>query len=267
MTVNNGSADLSLSCVPIGTLPVPGWEAFFGVNDSALRDLAFYVWLISDGERHGLIDLGLPRDEQELHALNVGCQKIDPGSYFHNIKDLATALDELGVTPDDIDYVLLTQLETYHSGGLEPDLLPRAHVYLAANGLLEMLIDPPGHPPAALYFTPSSWSYVRVLAAEGRLHVVSEAVEVVPGVIFEPTGGHHPGSAGVRLTTGSRTLGLLETAFFQRNIDELLPIGIAEDAALCRRVIKDYRRSCDEVLAIHDPAHEKRFAPSATPQV
>jgi glyoxylase-like metal-dependent hydrolase (beta-lactamase superfamily II) len=251
----------SLSCVQVATLPVPGWEAFFGVNDCNLHDLAFYVWLVSDGRHNGIIDLGLPPSSDDRDELDVGCQRVDERSRFRDVKSLAEALAELHIQGTDIDYVMITQTITYHTGGLGPELLPRAHVYLAREGLVEMLTDPPGHPPPALYFTEPSWCFLRTLAAEGRLHAVNEPVEVAPGVVFEPTGGHHPGSAGVRLSTTEGTIGLLETAFLQRNVNEVLPIGIAEDVSLCRRVIRRFRGTCDEVLALHDPGHASRFAP------
>jgi hypothetical protein len=87
----------------------------------------------------------------------------------------------------------------------------------------------------------------------------------VPGVFFETTGGHHPGSAGVRVATSAGVVGLLETAFVQRNVDEVVPIGIAENAALCRKVISRYRRECDLVIPIHDPANASLYQPDSRP--
>jgi hypothetical protein len=37
------------------------------------------------------------------------------------------------------------------------------------------------------------------------------------------------------------------------------PIGIAEDVATCRAVIRRYLAECDEVVAIHDPSNATRF--------
>lgn len=253
----------SIHAVPVATLPIPGWEAFFGQNDVEFRDLVFYVWLLSDGERHGLVDLGVPALPADFEALDKACQGVDVRSAFKDVRSLDEALAELGVQPDDIEFALITQTIAYHTGGLERRWLPNAHVYMSRAGVTEMLVNPPGHPPVGLYFTARSWSYVRELAMENRLHVVDEPTEVVPGVVFETTGGHHPGSAGVRVHTANGVVGLLETAFYQRNVDELMPIGIAEDASLCREVIKRYRAECDDVVAIHDPNNAKRFAVSS----
>ena len=32
----------SLHAIPVATLPAPGWEAFFGVNDQEFYDLAVF---------------------------------------------------------------------------------------------------------------------------------------------------------------------------------------------------------------------------------
>ncbi|MFI2713887.1 hypothetical protein ACH495_27575 [Micromonospora sp. NPDC018662] len=249
----------ALTAVPVARLPIPGWEAFFGENDTSFHDLYFYVWLVRDGVRTGLIDLGLPPAVEDRIALDRACQGVDPRSRFHDVRLLPQVLDDLGVRGEDIDFVLLTQTITYHTGGLDATLLPRATVYVPHAGVREMLCAPPGHPPTAFYFTAPAWSALRDLAVAGRLVVTDGPVTVAPGLVFETTGGHHPGSAGVRVRTAHGVVGLLETAFFARNVAEELPIGIAEDAATCRRVIKEYRRSCDEVVALHDPGNAQRF--------
>ncbi|MEH1013193.1 hypothetical protein V6U90_08775 [Micromonospora sp. CPCC 206060] len=261
-----GGGPFTLTAVPVARLPIPGWEAFFGENDTTFHDLYFYVWLVSDGEHTGLIDLGLPLDADDRAALDRACQGVDPRSRFHDVRLLPQVLDDLGVRGEDIDFVLLTQTITYHTGGLVPALLPRATVYASHAGIREMLCSPPGHPPTEFYFTAASWAALRDLAVAGRLVVTDGPVTVAPGLVFETTGGHHPGSAGVRVRAGHGVVGLLETAFFARNVAEELPIGIAEDAATCRRVIKEYRRICDEVVALHDPGNGDRFrAGSAAP--
>lgn len=255
------SGPYRLRAVRVGVLPVPGWELVFGHNDTDFHELHFYVWLLSDGVRHVLVDAGLPTDPADLRALDEACQAVDPRCVFADVVPLPDALDRLAVSPDSIDVLLLSQPITYHSGGLERRWFPRADVYVSRAGIAELLTDPPGHPPVSQYFTAASWAYLRELAVDGRLHVSDGPEEVVPGVVFETTGGHHPGSAGVRVPTPDGVVGLLETAFVQRNVDEVVPIGIAENAALCRKVIARYRRECDLVIPLHDPANASRYQP------
>lgn len=247
----------SLTAWQVATHPVGRSKAFFGQDGSDVLRLSFYVWVVRSADGGvGLVDAGLPPDPADLAALRA------TGDY-DDVIPLADVLAAEGLAPDDIDWCCVTQVVTYHTGGLLPDLLPRAQVWLSRAGLLEMLLDPPGHPPTEFFFTESSWAFLRRLAIEGRLHAVDEPAQVAPGVIFETTGGHHPGSAAVRIETDEGTVGILETAFLQENVEREIPVGISEDVAQCRRAIRRYRRECDVVIADHDPVHAVRFAPAS----
>ena len=249
----------NLHAIPVATLPAPGWEVLFGSNDQEFYDLAFYVWLVTDGATLGLIDTGLPLDPQARARLDEANRALDERHQFNGVRILPEVLADYGIAPADIDFVALTQTITYHTGGLDAEILPRAHVYLSKAGIHEMLGEPPGHPASEHYFTAASWASIRQFVIDDRLHCVDEPTVIAPGIEFETTGGHHPGSAGLRIATHEGVTGLLETAFLDRNVAEARPIGIAEDASLCRRVIQRYRRECDRVIALHDPANAERF--------
>jgi len=243
----------------VATLPVPGWECFFGQNDVEFYPLSFYVWIVRNSERTGLIDTGLPLDETERRRLAEACQSVDQQCFFRDVVTLDHFFERYSLSPEQIDFVLLTQTITYHSGGLLPQFFPHAQVYISRAGLMEFLLETPGHPPRDFYFTEHSWLFLRQLLIEGRVHFVDAPIEVAPGLVFETTGGHHPGSAAVRVKTERGMVGILETAFLKKNVDEALPIGIAENAAVCREAIRRYQRECDLVLADHDPTIIDRF--------
>lgn len=220
--------------------------------------LSFYVWIVRGNGRTGLIDTGLPLDEAERRRLSEACQAVDRRCVFSDVVTLDELQQARQLAPASIDFVLLTQVITYHSGGLLAGLLPRAHVYVARAGIMELLLDPVGHPARDLYLTEASWLFLRRLLIEDRLHLV-DVSEVAPGLIFETTGGHHPGSGGVRIRTGKGMVGILETAFLKANVDEVCPIGVAENVSRCREVIRRYKQECDLVLAGHDPTILEQF--------
>ena len=242
-----------------GILPAPGWALVLGDNDASLHDLHFYVWVVSDGERVGLIDAGLPLDPRDTEALGATNAAFGDDVGFREVRPLPDILNGLGIDPADVSFVAITQTVTYHTGGLDAELLPNATFYLARAGVMELLVDPPGHPAPEFYFTASSWASLRTLAIEGRLRLVDEVEQIVPGVSFEVTGGHHPGSAAVLVDTEAGRVAVLETAFVQRNLDTSSPIGIAEDAAAARRAMGRMRAIADVVVAIHDPSNGSRF--------
>ena len=48
-------------------------------------------------------------------------------------------------------------------------------------------------------------------------------------------------------------------SIYDKSFEEILPIGIAENVALCRKAIKRFRNLCDIVVADHEPANSLRF--------
>jgi glyoxylase-like metal-dependent hydrolase (beta-lactamase superfamily II) len=249
----------SIRAFPVAELPVPGWECFFGRNDTSFHKLVFYVWLVESGGKRLVIDAGPPPGEEDFAYLVAACQEIDPQSTMSRVQTIEHAFVQAGVSPESVDYLLITQPITYHTGGLLPELFPRAKVFLSRAGMFEFLLDNPGHPPQAVYFTEATWHYLRSLIIARRLMLVDQMTEVLEGVYFETTGGHHPGSAAVRIRTSSGIVGILETAFLRENVEQQLPIGIAENTALCREVIRRYKRECDLLLACHDNTILTRF--------
>jgi glyoxylase-like metal-dependent hydrolase (beta-lactamase superfamily II) len=250
----------SLRVFPVADQHLPGWACYFGTNDSALHRIVFHVWIAQGGGNTILIDTGPPPDPDDFAVLASACAQMDPRCEFRSLAPLEAVLGEAGVSPESIDLVLITQPITYHSGGLLPRLLPKARVYLPRAGVLEFLLDNPGHPPRNCYFTESAWCFLRQLLLENRLVLTDGPVEVAPGVFFETTGGHHPGSAAVKMATSRGTVGILETAFLADNIEKEIPIGLAESAAECRTAIRAYKAACDLLFAIHDSTITGRFS-------
>ncbi len=240
-------------------LPAPGWAVLFGENDTSLHDLHFYVWVVSDGETVGLIDAGLPLDDAEANALGATNAGFGDPIGFRSVRKLPEILADAGVRPEDVAFVAITQTVTYHSGGLDASLLPNAVFYIAGAGVMELLSGAPGHPAPEFYFSEASWASLRTLAIAGRLRLVDHDAQILRGIRFEVTGGHHPGSAAVIVDTADGVVGILETAFLKRNLESGRPIGIAEDVAAARRAISSFRDRFDTVVAIHDPDNGRDF--------
>lgn len=242
----------SLRAYAIAEQYVPGWACFFGSNDKAFHRLVFYVWIVQGGGKTVVIDAGPPPDEKDFQILSSACATLDPQCEFRRLCTLESIFCDARVDPHSIDALLVTQPITYCTGGITPDYFPRTRVYMARAGLLEFLLDNPGHPPRNCYFTEETWRHLYHLLVSGRLILPDRRLETVEGVFFDVTGGHHPGSAAVTVKTSRGLVAILETAFLSQNVEQERPIGLAEDVAECRRAIRHYKNTCDLVLAAHD---------------
>src|SRR5438552_4896194 len=106
-----------LQACRIATMPIPGWEIFFARNDVNLYRLNYYVWIVRGNGLRGLIDTGLPIDKTERERLTDVCREVDPQCVFSEVVPLNQLYERCNLKPDLIDFVLLTQPITYHSGG------------------------------------------------------------------------------------------------------------------------------------------------------
>ena len=253
------AGDAMIRAFPMARLPIARSKAIFGAPGTDLVDLVFYSWLIRTEDAMVLVDTGLPPAGQDRDALVLGNAAVDPRELFADIRTLDEAYSAWGITPEQIDHVVITQTITYHTGNLLGASLPRAQVHMALPGLIELLTQNVGHPARHLYFTPDSWTFLLATAIDGRLHPVAQRSPVTRGVDVIVTGGHHPGSAAVTVNTSHGSVCLLETAFITDNISSDTPIGVAENAALARSVTRHAVRDHDTVLAIHDPSHAQTY--------
>jgi hypothetical protein len=153
--------------------------------------LSYDAWIVKGNGITGLLDTGLPIDDAERRRLGEGVRGVDPQCVFADFVLLHQLLQDHNPMPEAIDFVLLTQAITAHSGGLLRELMPRARLYISRAGMM-VLLETPGHPPPDNYFTAADWAFLSDRFINDRLHLVDAPAEVAPGLDYETTGGHHP---------------------------------------------------------------------------
>lgn len=114
---------------------------------------------------------------------------VDTGHHVTRLM-LLKALKNRGLTPEDIDIVLLTHLHFDHANNV--DLFKSARI-LVSNAEWEYAANP--HPDD--HFVPS---HIRPMLLEMNLELFEEPPEIAPGVKVIATPGHTPGHCSVLIT-------------------------------------------------------------------
>lgn len=177
-----------------GNAPRPVWERWAAPDSLGRIELACRSLLIEGDGKKVLCETGIGAFFEPKLAERYGVQ--DPDQHL-----LIASLKKLGVTPDQIDYVILSHLHFDHAGGLLPAfteiekgnaelLFPRAK-YVVGREAWERAVKP--HPRDRASFIPGMTDK---LMASGRLVIVDK--DKVPGfweerLSFLKTSGHTPG--------------------------------------------------------------------------
>lgn len=164
-----------------GIVPRVVWSRIAPPDEANRIRLALNVTLIEVGGKKILCDVGLgDRPDPDFR----GRYLIDKSS------NLPDSLMKIGLTPQDIDFVVPSHLHWDHAGwctrrvaggGYEP-MFPKATYVVQEGGWEEAVSDNPR--------TKGSYVQSDFLAVEKRLKLVKGTEEILPGVAVMRTGGH-----------------------------------------------------------------------------
>ncbi len=153
-----------------------------GAPKGARHPMGWYFWLLRGGAGGAiLVDTGVT----------------DPGLrerwHLNGWRSAADLLGTVGVEPGDVHRIILTHGHSDHAGGLAQ--FPQANVWLRAREYRWMKRAVSGGRKLRWGVLANDVASLQRLEKEGRLHLMGDAaVEVFPGVLAVPEGGHTPGS-------------------------------------------------------------------------
>ena len=169
-----------------GVIPKPLWERRIPPDERNRISLALRCLLVEHDDGPVLIDTGLGNKESEKFKDIYGVDNAGAGGRTR----LEDALDELGVRPQDVRWVINTHLHFDHAGG---------NTYRDAAGTVALSF------PNARYIVQrgeldfashtnerTAGSYLRPNFERVPFTLVEGEVEVLPGVRCLPTPGHVP---------------------------------------------------------------------------
>ncbi|MBV9357603.1 MAG: hypothetical protein JO023_18990 [Chloroflexi bacterium] len=242
--------------VRVAAATVPNYEVFWMPAPGPNEPLVFTVGVVRGGGRVMLVNTGLPLDYQPLS------DHWEAWFAPHRVVDyvrLEDALARLDVAPSDVTHVLLTPLTAYTTGRL--DLFPNAQLMLGRRGWVDFWAPEPDQPalPRHIVFPDPILDYVARLPAERLRLLDDEPGEVLPGVRAWFAGGHHRSSMAYLFATSRGTVAWCDAAFKFANLEQNLPIGIAESVLETLRTYARLRREADLVLPPYDPDIFLRF--------
>ena len=181
-----------------GVVPKVLWNRTTECDEQNRIRLALNCLLLQTGEHNLLIDTGCGHKYTEKQMRIYGIE---------HPTDILSQLASRGLDPADIDIVINTHLHFDHCGG---NTLVRADEVIptfpeATYMVRRQEFEEASHPDerTAATYLHHNWLPVQ---AEGRLELVEEDSEIVPGVTVMATPGHTLGHQSVRIESDGRVL-------------------------------------------------------------
>lgn len=180
-----------------GVVPKVLWERKFPADASNRVGLAANCLLVRGAGFTALIEAGLgdkwDAKERELYAIE-------------SRPTLTEGLAARGVSPGEVDALILSHLHFDHAGGATlregegcRPAFPNATLYVQEAELAHAR-EP--HERDRASYRPENWE---PYAEAGRLQTVAGEVEIRPGLTVVPLAGHSAGMQAVRIESGGKT--------------------------------------------------------------
>lgn len=216
-----------------------------GSPPAATIDLPFAMCVAKSKQRVVVLDAGFVNQDLAQHYGVAGWT------------EYATLLGEIGLKPEEVDFVTISHLHFDHAGGTSR--FPKAQFIVQRRELEYAAGALPHNSAAKGAFTADDVLALVQLNWQGRVLLADGDVEaVIPGVDVYLTPGHTAGTMTTCLdTVKGRVCYSSDAVATYRNIDEDIPLGIALNAGEAVESFKKIRQILRGGLLI--PGHEPRI--------
>jgi glyoxylase-like metal-dependent hydrolase (beta-lactamase superfamily II) len=243
----------SVQAFNAGTFWVPGPEVYWMQRWNTREEMNIILYLVRGGGHNILINTGPPRD---LGIINAAWLKF----FEYPEAQITRAEEQLpenilraqGLTPADIDTVIVTPLQAYATANIH--LFRNAKICISRKGWIEDFQAPyyhlhvPRHlripPEVNHYLQNEGWDRVRLLADEEQ---------IFDGLRVFWAGVHHRSSLAVCIETSKGTVLLTDCFFKYGNIEQGHYLGVMESMMEADATWARIRREGKIVASIYDP--------------
>jgi glyoxylase-like metal-dependent hydrolase (beta-lactamase superfamily II) len=223
------------------------WESY-GEPDGPLG-MDYFFWVLRDGEQTVLVDTGFDPDVAE--RMGRTCL-VEP----------ERALEALGIDPRAVRLVVVTHMHYDHIGNVRR--FPGAELVVAERELDFWRSPMAARRQFAAHVVADEIAAVSAAADAGRVRLVEDALQPLPGIRVVRVGGHSPGQLIVLVDGAQRELVLAsDSLHYYEELENDRPCAVLSDltevyAALdtLRELSRDEARS---LVAGHDPLVTERF--------
>jgi len=237
---------------------VPGPEVYWMKDFGKWAMLCFYSFLVDTNDGYLLVNTGLPNDLTLRNNFLREWAGTDRCKFsVADDERIEKTLGRNGVAPVDVVHIIITPIQDYTVGSL--DLFKGAKIYFSRRGWHSEVANTTTKSflNRDVYFPPKIRHYVFEEAWD-RVRLVEDQ-QIVDGVSVWWTGAHHRSSMSVMLKTRDGTIAITDSAFTFRNLDENIPIGIAENIFECYDAYDFLKKSSKIVIPAYDPENMRRF--------
>jgi hypothetical protein len=217
----------SVQLIRVGEAEVRGPEAFWMARWDEWVGLTFYCILLQGGGRTILLNTGPPTDLTDLNRVWAGYQGDERAAMRVRPEDrMPEALKAYGVTPAEVDTVVLSPLSAYTTGNLE--LFTSATIAFSRAGWIGFMAPPRAADPTAERETTIPGSILKRLVTDWwpRVRLLEDEDEIANGVTCFRAGVHQAGTLAVRISTEVGTVIYSDAAYRRGNVERRHPIGI-----------------------------------------
>ncbi|MEE4189403.1 MAG: N-acyl homoserine lactonase family protein [Roseobacter sp.] len=228
----------------------------FDDNHDAPHPMDYFIWVLRSGPKVILVDTGYDDAEAADRGRPI---RLHP----------AEALKPLGLTPEQIDHVIVTHLHYDHAGGLH--LFPNAQVHLQAAEMAFATGPCMCHDTLRMPFTASHVCTAIQRLYAGKLSFYDGDAQIADGVSVHCIGGHSRGLQAVRVQTEAGALVLAsDAAHFYENLTERKPFPIVVDLQDMLDGFDRLERLASRralIIPGHDPLVTRHFPQEAAPHI